>query len=68
MEAPTGGHGRSAEEFDDGGLAGSADQIVQKIADFAEIGVSRIYLQFLDLSDLDHLAELGELNRLAENL
>lgn len=60
--------GRRAEEFDDGGLAGSAEQIVQKMADFARIGISRIYLQFLDLSDLDQLAELGELNRLAGNL
>ncbi|HEX3732327.1 MAG TPA: LLM class flavin-dependent oxidoreductase [Mycobacteriales bacterium] len=60
--------GRRAEEFDHGGLAGSTDQIVAKIADFAQIGISRIYLQFLDLSDMDHLAELGELNRLADNL
>ena len=27
-----------------------------KIAAFAEIGAERVYLQVLDLSDLDHLA------------
>jgi F420-dependent oxidoreductase-like protein len=56
--------GRKQEEFDDGGLAGSADQIADKLAAFAAVGVTRVYLQFLDLSDLDHLAELGQLNRL----
>jgi F420-dependent oxidoreductase-like protein len=60
--------GRKPEEFDDGGLAGSTGQIVHKLAVFAQIGVSRMYLQFLDLSDRDHLAELGELNRLAADL
>jgi F420-dependent oxidoreductase-like protein len=60
--------GRNPEEFQDGGLAGSMDQIVDKLATFAQIGVSRMYLQLLDLSDLDHLAELGELNRLAAGL
>jgi hypothetical protein len=29
---------------------------VAKITEFAEIGAERIYLQVLDLSDLDHLA------------
>ena len=42
-------------------LAGSS-------AAFAQIGVSRVYLQFLDLSDLVQLAELGELNGLVGGL
>jgi hypothetical protein len=28
---------------------------VDKIGSFAQIGVTRIYLQILDLADLDHL-------------
>jgi len=57
--------GRAPGEFDDGGLAGTPDQITAGLARFAGAGVSRMYLQILDLSDLDHLAELGDLNRLA---
>jgi alkanesulfonate monooxygenase len=37
------------------GLAGTPDELVDKIGRFAEIGVSRVYLQVLDLADLDHL-------------
>jgi F420-dependent oxidoreductase-like protein len=59
--------GRKPEEFADGGLAGSTGQITDKLAAFAKAGVSRMYLQFLDLSDMGHLAELGELNRLSDD-
>jgi F420-dependent oxidoreductase-like protein len=59
--------GRAPEELQDG-LAGSAGQILAKLATFAQVGVSRMYLQVLDLSEIDHIAELGELNRLAAGL
>jgi F420-dependent oxidoreductase-like protein len=36
-------------------LAGTANEIVDKIGPFAEAGVQRVYLQLLDMSDLDHL-------------
>jgi hypothetical protein len=29
--------------------------VVEKIGEFAKLGAERIYLQVLDLSDLDHL-------------
>jgi len=38
-----------------GGLAGTPAQVVDKIGRFAELGASRLYLQVLDLTDLDHL-------------
>ena len=41
------------------GLAGSPDEIVERAATFAEAGASRIYLQVLDLEDLDHLRLLA---------
>jgi F420-dependent oxidoreductase-like protein len=41
------------------GLAGSPAQIVDKIAQFEAVGASRMYLQILDLSDLDHLELLA---------
>jgi hypothetical protein len=37
------------------GLTGSPAAIVDKIGRLGELGVSRVYLQVLDLADLDHL-------------
>jgi len=36
-------------------LAGTPDQIVDRLGAYAETGLQRVYLQLLDLSDLDHL-------------
>ncbi|HEV3293986.1 MAG TPA: LLM class F420-dependent oxidoreductase [Streptosporangiaceae bacterium] len=41
------------------GLAGSPAQIVDKLGQFAGIGTARMYLQVLDLHDLDHLELLA---------
>jgi F420-dependent oxidoreductase-like protein len=59
--------GRAPDELQDG-LAGSADEILDKLDTFARAGVSRMYLQVLDLSDPDHIAELGQLNQIAAGL
>ncbi|WP_101468787.1 LLM class F420-dependent oxidoreductase [Nocardia fluminea] len=47
--------GREVDELRTNGLAGSPAEVVDKIAQYREIGASRIYLQILDLADLDHL-------------
>ncbi|HEY6931864.1 MAG TPA: LLM class F420-dependent oxidoreductase [Marmoricola sp.] len=47
--------GRDAEELRENGLAGTPSEIVDKIGRYAELGTGRIYLQTLDLSDLEHL-------------
>jgi F420-dependent oxidoreductase-like protein len=47
--------GREPAEIREHGLGGTPGEIADKIASFAEIGAERIYLQVLDLSDLDHL-------------
>ncbi|MFC9093796.1 LLM class F420-dependent oxidoreductase [Streptomyces sp. NPDC057072] len=47
--------GREADELKINGLAGTPDEVVDKIGRYAEIGSSRLYLQILDLDDLDHL-------------
>lgn len=52
--------GRRVEELRGNGLAGSAAEIVDKIGTFAEVGASRIYLQVLDLSDLDHVEQIAD--------
>ena len=36
-------------------LGGTPDEIVDRIGTFAELGATRMYLQVLDLHDLDHL-------------
>jgi len=47
--------GRDVAELKANGLAGSPAEVVDKIGRYAAIGASRIYLQVLDLDDLDHL-------------
>jgi F420-dependent oxidoreductase-like protein len=37
------------------GLAGTPAELVDKLGRLAEIGVTRVYLQVMDLDDLDHL-------------
>ncbi|OZM70028.1 LLM class F420-dependent oxidoreductase [Amycolatopsis antarctica] len=48
--------GRDARQLRDGALGGTPAQIVDTIGTWAErTGITRIYLQVLDLSDIDHL-------------
>ncbi|MFN8227314.1 MAG: LLM class F420-dependent oxidoreductase [Mycobacterium sp.] len=48
--------GREVDELrSNSPLVGTPGEIVDKLAPFAEAGVTRVYLQLLDLADLDHL-------------
>ena len=47
--------GRDADDVRLDGLAGSPAEVVDRIGQFAELGAGRIYLQTLDVDDLDHL-------------
>ncbi|OMI40838.1 LLM class F420-dependent oxidoreductase [Streptomyces sparsogenes] len=47
--------GRQVDELKENGLAGSPAEVVDKIGRYAQACSSRIYLQILDLDDLDHL-------------
>ncbi len=48
--------GRDVEEMrENGGIVGTPDQAVEAIGKYAEAGASRLFLQVLDLSDLDHV-------------
>jgi F420-dependent oxidoreductase-like protein len=48
--------GRDVDELrSNSPLVGTPDEIVQHLGRFAEIGVQRVYLQLLDMSDLEHL-------------
>ena len=47
--------GTDLAELRETGLAGTPDELVDKIGRFAEVGAERVYLQTLDLDDLDQL-------------
>ncbi|WP_445257517.1 LLM class F420-dependent oxidoreductase [Nocardioides aurantiacus] len=53
--------GREPEELRRTGLTGTPEQVRDRLGAYAELGVTRVYLQVLDLDDLDHLELLGEL-------
>ncbi|MCG5464106.1 LLM class F420-dependent oxidoreductase [Micromonospora sp. NPDC053740] len=47
--------GRDPDELRANGLAGTPAEVLDTIGRYAEIGSERLYLQVLDLSDLEHL-------------
>ena len=47
--------GQSPEQLGRGQAAGTVSQLVDRLGEYADAGASRIYLQTLDLTDLDHL-------------
>src|SRR4051794_31797211 len=51
--------GRDKAELRENGLAGTPEEVVDKIGRYADLGAERIYLQVLDLADLDHLRLLA---------
>jgi alkanesulfonate monooxygenase len=51
--------GYDVSDLADDGLVGTPDQVVARIGAYAELGSTRIYLQVLDLADLDHLELLA---------
>jgi F420-dependent oxidoreductase-like protein len=56
--------GMTAAQVRADGYGGTPAEVVERLGRYAEIGVSRVYLQILDLSDLDHLELIaGEVAR-----
>ena len=47
--------GRDVEELRANGLAGTPDEVVDKASRYGGAGATRLYLQVMDLADLDHL-------------
>jgi F420-dependent oxidoreductase-like protein len=47
--------GRDPDELRRDGLAGTPEELLHRIGQYAEAGASRPYLQVLDLADLEHL-------------
>jgi F420-dependent oxidoreductase-like protein len=51
--------GREPDELRENGLAGTVGEVIDRLGAFAEAGAERVYLQILDMSDLDHLRLLA---------
>jgi F420-dependent oxidoreductase-like protein len=52
--------GRDPDELRRNGAAGTPQEVVDTIGRYAAVGVQRLYLQVLDLHDLDHLDLVAE--------
>ncbi len=51
--------GREPAELAENGMGGTPEQLVDKLGRFAAAGIPRVYLQMLDIDDLDHLELLA---------
>jgi F420-dependent oxidoreductase-like protein len=47
--------GRDVDDLRENAFAGTPAEVVERIGEFAELGATRVYLQMLDMHDLDHL-------------
>lgn len=47
--------GREPDELRENGLAGTPAEVAERIRSWSDAGADRIYLQVMDLADLDHL-------------
>ncbi|NNC80289.1 MAG: TIGR03560 family F420-dependent LLM class oxidoreductase [Acidimicrobiales bacterium] len=52
--------GREPSELRGVGAAGLVDEFAERIAAFDEVGCDRMYLQVLDVKDLDHLSVMAD--------
>ena len=60
VERRAGNIGEPVEQLKRKGAVGTPPEVLDTIAAYAEAGADRVYLQVLDLDDLDHIALLGE--------
>jgi alkanesulfonate monooxygenase SsuD/methylene tetrahydromethanopterin reductase-like flavin-dependent oxidoreductase (luciferase family) len=52
--------GRKVKELRANGVAGTPDEVVERLQEFATIGAQTIYLQVLDLDDLRHIELISQ--------
>ena len=52
--------GREVGELKEHGVAGTPDECIETLREYAALGATRVYLQVLDLADLDHLDLVAE--------
>lgn len=51
---------RDLDQMRESSAAGSPEEVVDRLGRYRELGISRVYLQVLDLDDLDHIALASE--------
>jgi F420-dependent oxidoreductase-like protein len=51
--------GREVDDLKINGACGTPDEVAAKLAEYGEAGVAGMYLQVLDLADLDHVRLIG---------
>jgi F420-dependent oxidoreductase-like protein len=51
--------GRSAEDFGEGGVAGTPQEVIAGLARYRDAGATRLYLQVMDLHDVAHIELLA---------
>jgi alkanesulfonate monooxygenase SsuD/methylene tetrahydromethanopterin reductase-like flavin-dependent oxidoreductase (luciferase family) len=51
---------RDVSELRENGLAGTPEEVLDKLGRYSEAGVERFYLQVFDVTDLDHLRFVAE--------
>ena len=51
--------GRQVDELKANGACGTPAQVIERLHEYGAAGAERVYLQVLDLSDLDHVRLLG---------
>ena len=52
--------GREVDELREHGLCGTPAEVLKRLAEYHAIGTQRVYLQVLDLADLDHIREIAQ--------
>ncbi len=52
--------GRDLAQMREDSAAGTTEEVKDRLGRYAELGITRVYLQVLDLADLDHIAYAGE--------
>jgi F420-dependent oxidoreductase-like protein len=52
--------GREVDELREHGLCGTPAEVLDKLRRYAAVGTQRVYLQVLDLADLDHIREIAQ--------
>lgn len=52
--------GRPVDELKANGACGTPAEVVERLAQWAAVGAGTLYLQVLDLGDLDHLGLIGD--------
>ena len=52
--------GRQPEELRENGVAGSPAEALEKLDSYRQVGASRVYLQLLDVDDLEHVDLLAK--------